>query len=185
MTDTTFQAPAPRPQAYEGPMAFCFVTGEPDFRGFVYGPQAQQFTPIGEMPDGRKIGVCGLYPETLSIIRGAHPDEFICSTWNELLTRTDLTPHLAWMVQLEDGSWKLERDLDADDAVRRTPAGHKTRRPPVDAGLAAFDPDHVPAVGTRRVIPVDGGVDREQVVLSDAQGRRHWHWSLTGEPARR
>lgn len=183
MEQNRIQTPAHRPDSYEGPMAFCFLEGEPDFRGMIYGPQAQQFTPIGEMPDGRKIGVCGLYPETLAIIRSAHPLEYICSTWNELLTRTDLTPYVAWMVQLADGSWKLERDLAAGDAVRRTAGGHRVRKPPVDAGMAAFDPDYVPQVGTRRVISVADGTDREQVVLSDGAGVRRWHWSLTGEPA--
>jgi len=175
-------APAPPPpSAYTGPLAFCFVTGaEHPYLKVIFGPQGQQFTPIGDMPDGRRIGVGGVYPETLTIIKSAHPESFICQSWNELLTRVDLTPHVAWLVQLEDGTVKLERDLQPGEVAVRTPSGrHKLRMPPVGA-TPDFDPDYIPPVGTTRVVPVAGAVDEEQIVLSDAAGIPRWYVRATG-----
>jgi hypothetical protein len=177
---------------YGGTLAFCIVPGPVNpYLRVVYGPQSQQFTPIGDLPDGRYIGVAFLSPETLAIIRGAHarPDspggQYLCSTWNELLTMTEMTAHVAWLVQLEDGTWKLERDLTDGDAVVRTPAGHKMRRPPVNAGTSGYDPDYVPPVGTTRVVRVEGAVDREEVVLTGPDGVADWYDRRTGNIAPR
>ncbi len=168
-------------------LVICFLTREEDlYRHIIYGPQAQTFTPCGDMPpaDGRRIGVAWVPPETFAIIQAAHAEEYICDSWNALLTRTDLTPYVAWRVQLQDGTVKLERDLTDEERpfVMRTPSGrHKLRFPLEGMETPDFDPDYIPRVGTMRVHRVVGAVDQEHVVLTDAEGVTRWFNRATGD----
>ncbi|HEX7239353.1 MAG TPA: hypothetical protein VF263_03725, partial [Longimicrobiaceae bacterium] len=71
--------------------------------------------------------------------------------------------------------WVPEQQLADDDQVERTPRGHKHRRPPLSDASRGFDPDYVPGVGTLRVVAVQGGDDRVQVVRTGPDGAAGWY----------
>ena len=161
--------------------AFCFVQPNDGFPDRAYGPQGKMYTIVGSTPDGRSIGVAEVYPSELAIIASpAHRDEYLGSTWNEVLAG----PHgdaIDWAVQVEDpeqrGARKWVRASGADaERVVRTSRGNAARKPPVPAfGAEAFDPDYVPPVGSLRVVPVDGGDDRVEVVRTGPDGEAAWY----------
>lgn len=162
-------------ETYQGPVVFCLLTGEPDFSGFVSGPQGLRFLPVGHLPDGRQIGVAACYPSEKAVVQAAHPEEYLAGSWNELLARTDHAPFVAWQVLTANRGWVREQELTAEDTVERTPRGHKLRRPPLSDAARGFDPDHVPPAGTTRVVYVAEGDDRVQVVRTGPDGVRAWY----------
>ena len=168
------EAPAAA-QAYQGPVVFCLLRGEPDFSGFLFGPQGLRFHPVGRLPDGRYLGVAACYPSDKAVVQAAHPDEYVAGSWNELLSRTEYAPHVAWQVLTRERGWIPEPLLAPGDEVVRTPRGHKLRRPPLPDAAESFDPDYVPARGTTRVVYVDGGDDRVQVVRTGPDGVPAWY----------
>jgi hypothetical protein len=181
-------APAPRMDAppvtpaYNGPLAFCLVEGAPGFDGLVPGPQGKRYLVVGALPDGRRLGVAGVYPQEMAILKAAHPDEYVADSWNALLV-SPYAAAVAWEVRTANRGWVPEAALEPEDRVERTSRGHRLRRPPIADGAAGFDPDHVPAVGTTRVVAVPGGEDRVQIVRTGADGVRDWYEVPTGRAA--
>lgn len=171
-------------EAYNGPVVFCLLSGEPDFSGFISGPQGLRFLPVGRMPDGRRVGVAACYPSEKAYVQAAHADEYLAGSWNELLTRTEYAPYVAWQVQTRNRGWIPEQEVADDDTVERTARGHKLRRPPLKDAAGGFDPDYVPAVGTVRVVHVEGGEDRMQVVRTGRDGKRGWYDVQTSPAAK-
>ena len=161
--------------------AFCFVQPTDGFPDRAYGPQGKMYTIVGTTSDGRSVGVAEVYPSELAIIASpAHRGEYLGATWNEVMAG----PHadaIDWMVQVEDpenrGQQKLVREREAAGGeVARTALGNPLRRPPVPAfGAEQFDPDYLPAVGTVRVLSVEGANDRVQVVRTGADGVPAWY----------
>lgn|GEM_PF-6592387 len=159
--------------------AFCIVQPDSVYPERAYGPQGKLYTVVGRLPDGRAIGASEVYPSELAIIASpAHGEEYLGSSWNDLLAGP-YAAQVDWLVEVEDADggtrWMREAEL-TDETVLRTPAGHRRRRPPVSLfGAERFDPDHVPAVGTVRVLSVEGGDDRVQVVRTGPGGERAWY----------
>ncbi|MBV9772652.1 MAG: hypothetical protein JO040_01800 [Gemmatimonadetes bacterium] len=174
----------PARETYNGPVVFCLVSGEPDFSGFVFGPQGLRFLPVGRIPDGRLVGIAACYPSEKAYVQAAHPDEYLAGSWNELLARTEYAPYVAWQVLTRNRGWVAEQDLAAGDQVERTVRGHKLRRPPLADAAQGFDPDFVPAVGTLRVVSVEGADDRVQIVRTGPDGSAGWY-EVQSTPAAR
>jgi hypothetical protein len=168
------EAPPAR-EPYAGPIVFCLLSGQPDFSGFVSGPQGLRFLPVGRAPDGRHIGVAACYPSEKAVVQAAHSEEYLAGSWNELLARTEYAPFVAWQVLTANRGWVPEQELAEGDEVERTARGHKLRRPPLADAAGGFDPDYVPSAGTTRVVFVDGDDDRVQVVRTGPDGVRGWY----------